>query len=74
LHPLEKYTLVVCCFEKFICIFEFFQELTTSVRAAHAGRTQTLSKNAGCSKFQTVRPASTFSGGYGRGSTIPHFR
>jgi hypothetical protein len=33
-----------CCLLllKFICIFRLFQELTTSVRAAHAGRTHRI--------------------------------
>jgi hypothetical protein len=32
--------LLFRCFVKFICIFKLFPELTTSVRAAYAGRTQ----------------------------------
>jgi hypothetical protein len=33
-----------CCLflRKFICIFRLFPELTTSVRAAHAGRTHSV--------------------------------
>jgi uncharacterized protein YkwD len=32
--------LLFRCYVKFICIFKLFPELTTSVRAAYAGRTQ----------------------------------
>ena len=42
LHPLGKYTLVICYYVKFICIFKLFQQLTTSVRAAYAGRTHAV--------------------------------
>jgi hypothetical protein len=31
--------LLFRCYVKFICIFKLFPELTTSVRAAYAGRT-----------------------------------
>jgi hypothetical protein len=39
LNPLEKYTRSKTLSCPIICIFELFQELATSVRAAHAGRT-----------------------------------
>jgi hypothetical protein len=39
--------LLFRCYVKFICIFKLFPQLTTSVRAAYAGRTQQLALSRG---------------------------
>jgi hypothetical protein len=60
---LEKYALVVCLVLKFICIFKLFPELTTSVLAAHAGRTHAVIKYWGLSGIPSASLAGKFSNG-----------
>ena len=47
LTPFGKIHLLFLHYVKFICIFKLFPELTTSVRAAYAGRTQQVLCNWG---------------------------